>query len=52
MGRWFDWRGIYNHCTLWVLTVKTIDAEGLQQRRRAEIEQPATGNESLGEGEP
>jgi hypothetical protein len=37
MGRRIDRRGICYHCSLRILTVKRIHAEGLQQKGWAEI---------------
>ncbi len=31
MGSWIDRSGIYPHCNIWILTLKRIYAEGLQQ---------------------
>jgi hypothetical protein len=33
LDRWIDRGGIYPDCDIWILTLKGIFAEGLQQRR-------------------
>jgi len=33
LGSWICWSDIDSHCHLWLLTLKGVYAEGLQQRR-------------------
>jgi hypothetical protein len=38
LGRWIIRGGIYPYCNLWILTLKGIHAEGLQQKEMKQSE--------------
>jgi len=43
LGSWIDRGGIYPYCDIWILTLKRIYAEGLQQKTRGKIDTQKEG---------